>query len=197
MVMSEQFVRAIDEIQYGLGEGPCISAAASGKTLRSGMLSDDPRWPQFGPRASELGVHSALSLPLLVPAGVLGAMNVYAHAPDSFTAHSQRIGETFAISAALVVQRAQLLEQTARLVGQLQAGVAGRELIDQAVGVLRRRHGGTAEQCLDRLKELSDTQSVPLAAVALSVVEEAVELGRQNRSRPSDSDSGGRSSEWS
>lgn len=178
IVKSEQFVRAIDDIQYGIGEGPCISAAATGETKRSGLLSKDPRWPQFGPRAGELGVHSALSLPLLVSTGILGAMNVYAHAPDSFDERSQRFGETFAISAALAVQHAQILEQTARLIDQLHAGLQGRALIDQATGVLRRRHGDTCDEALDRLQQKSREQDVSLPAVALSVVEDAVRRGR-------------------
>jgi GAF domain-containing protein len=182
IVKSEKFVRAIDDIQYGIGEGPCISAAATGQTKRSGVLSTDPRWPQFGPRASELGVHSALSLPLLVPTGILGAMNVYAHAPNSFDERSQRLGETFAISAALAVQHAQILEQTARLIDRLRAGLKGRALIDQATGVLRRRHGGTTDDAVARLREMSTTQSLPLAAVALSVVEDAVRRSRTGKS---------------
>src|SRR6476646_10460078 len=64
IVKSEPFVRAIDDIQYGIGEGPCISAAATGQTRRSDELNNDTRWLQFGPRASGLGVHSALWLPL-------------------------------------------------------------------------------------------------------------------------------------
>src|ERR1700712_3730261 len=79
IVKSTEFVQQIDDIQYRLGEGPCISAAATGQTMRSGSWSGDPRWPRFGPRAGRLGVHSVLSLPLLAADGVLGAMDVYAH----------------------------------------------------------------------------------------------------------------------
>jgi putative methionine-R-sulfoxide reductase with GAF domain len=183
IVKSEPFVRAIDEIQYGIGEGPCISAAASGETKRSGQLGDDHRWPQFGPRASELGVHSALSLPLLVSTGVIGAMNVYAHAPNSFDERAQQLGERYAVSAALAVQNAQILEQAARLVGQLQAGVHGRALIDQAIGVLRRRHGLTADEALQELRELSEKRKISLNATATSVVDDAVERFAE-RSRP-------------
>jgi transcriptional regulator with GAF, ATPase, and Fis domain len=104
IVKSEPFVRAIDEIQYSIGDGPCISAAATGRTKRSGRLDQDDRWPLFGPRAGGLGVHSALSLPLQTPTEVLGAMNVYAHAPDTFTARAQELGETFAVSASLAVR---------------------------------------------------------------------------------------------
>jgi len=49
--------------QYGIGQGPCISAAAEGRTMRSGSLGGDPRWPRFGPRAGRLGVHSVLAVP--------------------------------------------------------------------------------------------------------------------------------------
>ena len=84
IVASAPFVREIDAIQYGIGEGPCISAAMEGATMRSGSLGGEPRWPRFGPRAGRLGVHSVLSLPLLTPDGVFGAMNVYAHGKDAF-----------------------------------------------------------------------------------------------------------------
>jgi GAF domain-containing protein len=182
IVKSEPFVRAIDDIQYSIGQGPCISAAATGETKRSGSLRDDARWPLFGPRAGELGVHSALSLPLKTSSGVLGAMNVYAHAPNSFTDRAQTLGERFAISAALAVQNAQILEQATRLVDQLHAGLKGRGLIDQAIGVLRRREGSTAAEAMSRLVEMGEQQHISLSAVAISVVEDAVRRGRDRRS---------------
>ena len=91
IVASAPFVREIDAIQYGLGEGPCISATHEGTTMRSGSLGGEPRWPRFGPRVGRLGVHSVLSLPLLTPDGVFGAMNVYAHPKDAFDDHAQHI----------------------------------------------------------------------------------------------------------
>lgn len=182
IVKSEPFVREIDDIQYSIGEGPCISAAATGQTKRSGRLSLDPRWPQFGPRASGLGVHSALSLPLVVTTGILGAMNVYAHRPNAFDSYSQRCGEKFAVSASLAVQNAQILDQTARLVEQLRAGLKGRGLIEQAVGVLRRRGVRTAQEAMDQLREMSTAQQIPLTSAAIAVLESAVRQGRAAQS---------------
>ncbi|MFJ1938208.1 GAF domain-containing protein [Kitasatospora sp. NPDC088160] len=80
IVSSAAFVRTVDAIQYRIGEGPCITAAAERRTVRSASLGKDPSWPRFGPRVGRLGVHSVLSLPLLTDDRVLGAMNVYAHA---------------------------------------------------------------------------------------------------------------------
>lgn len=172
IVKSELFVRAIDQIQYSIGEGPCISAADSGQTKMSGQLDEDPRWPVFGPRASGLGVHSALSLPLKTPTKILGAMNVYAHAPNSFDRRAQQLGESFAVPAALAVQHAQIFEQTIRLADQLHAGLNNRALIDQAIGVLRHRYRDTASEALRRLREMSDDQHTSVTAVAIAVVEE-------------------------
>ena len=67
LAASAAFVAEIDEIQYvTLKEGPCITAALERRTVRSGSLGGEKMWPRFGPRVGRLGVHSALSLPLLL-----------------------------------------------------------------------------------------------------------------------------------
>ena len=184
MVASAPFVREIDAVQYGLGEGPCISAAREGSTMRSGSLGGERRWPRFGPRAGRLGVHSVLSLPLLTPDGVLGAMNVYAHHRDAFDEHAARIGELFAVPAAIAVQNAQALAATKRLAAALQASLTDQAIIDQAMGILMSRSGYSADEAFDRLRHLSQTQNTKLAVVARSLVDEAV---RRARSRHTDS----------
>ena len=181
IVKSAEFVRLIDDIQYGLGEGPCISAAAEGATMRSASLGGDRRWPRFGPRAGRAGVHSVLSLPLITPGGVVGAMNVYAHAKDAFDERAEELGEIFATPAAITVHNAQILAQTERLVNRLQAALTNRALIDQAIGIVRSRSGGSADEAFDRLRQLSQHEHTKLAAVAETVVKEAIRRARARR----------------
>ena len=89
LAASHPFVSQIDEIQYvTVKEGPCITAALERRTVRSGSLGGEKMWPRFGPRVGRLGVHSALSLPLLLPGQVVGAINAYAHAKDVFDEHA-------------------------------------------------------------------------------------------------------------
>jgi GAF domain-containing protein len=178
IVATAPFVAEVDAIQYTIEEGPCITAAKEGRTVRSGALGDDAQWPQFGPRVKRMGVHSVLSLPLLIPGGVVGAMNVYAHQPDSFNDHAVEIGELFAVPAAIAVQNAQVLAQTKRLAHQLQAALTSRAVIDQALGILMSRTGSTSEQAFDRLRDRSQTDNVKLREVAQRVVDEAVRRAR-------------------
>ena len=183
IVASAPFVREIDAIQYGIGEGPCISAAKERTSMRSGSLGGERRWPRFGPRAGRLGAYSVLSLPLLTPDGVFGAMNVYTHGKDAFDEQAERIGELFAVPAAIAVQNTQVLAATKRLTTSLQAAVNAQATIDQAVGILMSRSGYTANQAHDRLRQLSQTQNTKLSVVARSLVDEAV---RRARSRHAD-----------
>jgi len=126
VVANADFVGEIDAIQYDLGEGPSLTAVAEGRTVRSGLLSTAPAWPRFGPRSERLGVHSALSLPLLVGASVIGSLNVYARAADAFDERAEELGELFAVPASISVQNAQTLSQATRLAAQLQTALTSR-----------------------------------------------------------------------
>jgi GAF domain-containing protein len=174
VVASAEFVRTVDDVQYGLGEGPCLQAVESGRTQTSGSLGGEPRWPRFGPRVGRMGVHSVLSLPLLLPDRVVGAMNVYAHSKDAFGPDAVRIGELFARPAAVAVHNAQILAQSQRLAEQLAAALTSRAVIDQAIGIVRSRAGGSANEAFARLRHISQSENVELSVVAQRLVEEAV-----------------------
>ena len=174
IVHTAPFVREIDDIQYGVGQGPCITAARDGHTVMSGSLGGDHRWPKFGGRIARLGVHSVLSLPLITPDGVVGAMNVYAHAKNVFDDRAAELGEIFAVPAAIAVQNAQVLAQTQRLAAQLQAALETRGVIERAIGILMSRSGGTAHDALERLRALSQHEHHKLPVVAQQIIDEAV-----------------------
>lgn len=178
VVWTDAFVRDVDDIQYGLDEGPCVSAVAERRTFTSGNLGGAPQWPRFGPRVGRLGVHSALSLPLLAGDRTLGALNVYARGRDAFDEHAVRLGEAFSGPAAVSVANAQMLARAERLVGQLTAALTSRADIDQALGIIRSRTGSTAEEAFLRLRGQSQSTNVKLVDVARGVVHDAVARAR-------------------
>jgi GAF domain-containing protein len=180
VVTTADFVRQVDDIQYSLGEGPCISAAREGTTVLSGSLGADPRWPRFGGRVARLGVHSAVSMPLITPDEILGAINVYAHAKHAFDTRAATLGELFAVPAAIAVQNAQVLDRTRRLVVQLEHAVQGRAVIDRAVGIIISRTGVSPDEALARLRRLSQAEHRKLTAVAETLVDEAVRRARRH-----------------
>lgn len=181
VVASAEFVHAVDDVQYGLGEGPCLLAVESQRTQMSGSLGGEARWPRFGPRVGRMGVHSVLSLPLLLPERVVGAMNVYAHAKHAFGPDAARIGELFARPAAVSVHNAQILAQSQRLAAQLAEALTSRAVIDQALGIIMSRTGASAEEAFDRLRATSQSQHIKVAEVSRMLVEEAVRRARARK----------------
>jgi len=183
LAASASFVAEIDEIQYvTLKEGPCITAALERRTVRSGSLGGEKMWPRFGPRVGRLGVHSALSLPLLLSDRVIGAINVYAHGKDVFDEHAAELGELFAKPAAVAVHNAQVLAHAMTLTAQLQKALSTRPVIDQAIGLIRGRSGRSAEEAFTQLRTISQTEHRKLAEVAQHIVDEAVRRARARRS---------------
>ena len=182
LAASAPLVTEIDEIQYvTLKEGPCITAALEGRTVRSGSLGGEKMWPRFGPRVGRLGVHSALSLPLLLSDRVIGAINVYAHGKDVFDEHAAELGELFAKPAAVAVHNAQVLAHAVTLAAQLQKALSTRPVIDQAIGLIRGRSGRSAEEAFSQLRAISQTEHRKLAEVAQHIVDEAVSRARARR----------------
>ena len=174
VVTTADFVGEIEAVQYGMGQGPCITAAREGQTVLSGSLGSDPRWRRFGAAVARLGVHSVLSLPLATSDGVLGSMNVYAHDRHVFDERAAELGEIFAVPAAVAVQNAQVLAQTQRLAARLQSALETRGVIDRALGIIMSRSGSTAAEALDRLRTLSQHEHRKLVVVAAQIIDEAV-----------------------
>src|SRR6201997_5416139 len=174
-------VQEIDTVQYEeLNEGPCITCMQSRRPTVSGSLGSDSRWPHFGGRVARMRMHSALALPLIVGDQLIGSINAYAKRRDAFADHAVRLGSQFARPAAVSVYNAQLLANAHERTLRLQRALDNRSVIDQAIGILRSRSGGTADEAFARLTHMSQTENVKLSVVAEQLVEEA---GRRARAR--------------
>ncbi|WP_428343053.1 GAF and ANTAR domain-containing protein [Mycobacterium sp.] len=179
-------VHDIDLMQYQvLKEGPCISCMQTRRAAVSGSLGADQRWPRFGDRVARLGVASALALPLLIDEQVVGSINVYARGQDVFGEHAVRLGTAFAEAAAVSVYNTQLLVAAQEKAEHLQRALVSRKVIDQAIGIIRGRTGGSAEDAFNRLKRISQSENTKLATVARNLVDETVRRAQDRYSRPS------------
>jgi GAF domain-containing protein len=180
-----EFVHEIDVVQYDeLHEGPCITSMESRRPTVSGSLGSDSRWPRFGGRVARMGVHSALSLPLMVGEHVIGAINSYATSHDAFGEHAVRLGSQFAGPAAVSIYNAQLLVGARERAEQLQLALESRAVIDQAIGIIRSRTGASAEWAFARLVRMSQTENTKLYAIAERLVEESVRRAQARRHQP-------------
>jgi GAF domain-containing protein len=179
------FVHQIDAVQYDeLHEGPCITSMETRRPAVSGSLGADGRWPRFGGRVARMGVHSALSLPLIVGEHVIGAINCYANSQDAFGEHAVQLGSQFAAPAAVSIYNADLLSGARARAAKLEEALDHRAVIDQAVGIIRSRSGVSAEVAFTRLVQMSQNGNIKLRDVAARLVEDAVRRAQARRTQP-------------
>lgn len=72
--------RAMQELQFTLGEGPCVDAIEGRRAVLVSELTSPGsgrRWPVFSPAAVELGVRATFSFPIQSGAIRFGVLDLY------------------------------------------------------------------------------------------------------------------------
>jgi len=115
---------------------------------------------------------------------VVGAMNVYAHPKNAFDERAERVGQLFAVPAAIAVQNAQILAQTKRLTENLQRAMINRAVIDQAIGIIISRTGMTADEAFERIRMRSQAEHIKASAVSAGIVDAAARRARARKPGP-------------
>lgn len=174
VVAGDGFVRRVDDIQYGLDDGPCLTAARSGHIVRCGSLGSDPRWPRFGIRASRLGVHSALSLPLRSTGAVIGTMNIYSRTPHAFAGQAEQVAAVFAATATGTLLTSHLLDDVEHRLTRLRTAAPDNAVLAQAAGALRALTGLDVHDARSRLHGLSRSSGMDLSQTATAVLAAAL-----------------------
>ncbi|HEY0506506.1 MAG TPA: GAF and ANTAR domain-containing protein [Blastococcus sp.] len=151
--------RAVDELQSRLGQGPCLDAVWERTIVAMDDAATEQRWPKFAREAARLGVGSMLSFQLFVVGDQLGALNLYSRSAGGFDHESQEVGWLFATHAAVALAGA---EHEANLL----AGMAHRDVIGQAKGILMERFKLTADQAFGLLTRTSSHTNRKLRDIA-------------------------------
>src|SRR3954465_14973352 len=69
----------LEELQFTLGQGPCVDASRTGRPVLVPDLAgtSPPMWPQFGAAAETAGLRAVFALPLQVGGIRLGVLDLY------------------------------------------------------------------------------------------------------------------------
>ena len=167
---SDPLVVELDGLQFETDEGPCLDAISEQGVYYAGDLQVDDRWPQFGPRATRLGVRCLLAIPLLAE-GTLAALNLYARVPLAYGATDRAKGLLLATLAGHALHSAQLRQDEETHSDQLQQALVTRSLIGQAQGILMERERISADQAFDVLRRASQNLNIKLREVAQRLVD--------------------------
>jgi hypothetical protein len=162
----------IEELQFTLGEGPCIDAFAQQRPVLEPDLADPDarRWAAFTPPAVEAGARAIFGFPLQAGAVRLGALNLYRDRPGPLSDDEHADALVMADVAAEAVLGMQAGAPTGMLAATLEVGGNFRFVVHQASGMVAAQLRISVGEALVRLRAHAFGNNQDLTEVAQDVV---------------------------
>ena len=168
---SDPDVPEIDQAQYDAGTGPCLDAFRNGEIYRITDTTADGPWLEFRKSCDLHGIHSTLSMPLVVADISYGALNMYASGRDAFGASELAQARAFSVPTAVVLANSNAYWNARQLHENLAAAMVHRAEIEQAKGIVMGAMRCTADQAFEQLVKQSQHENRKLREIAIEIVE--------------------------
>lgn len=162
----------IEELQFTLGEGPCLDAYNRNQVVFEPDLAEprSPRWLAFAPKALQVGVRAVFGFPLRVGAVRLGALNLYQERPGPLSDDQHADALLMADVVARWVLDTQAGATRGSLAAEIEAGAEFYLSVHNAAGAVSAQLGVTVAEALIRMRAYSFTHDRPLREVARDVI---------------------------
>lgn len=167
---SDRLSEQIEELQFVLGEGPCLDAYAARHPVLESDLHTTTRWPGYAPEALDRGVRAVFAFPLQIGAARLGVMDVYRTEPGPLGSRVLSQAMSFADLAVNALLDGQEGSGDDTLGGDLGDALEYRSEIYQAQGMVMVDLGVPLAEALVRLRAHAYATGRGLGAVARDVV---------------------------
>jgi len=168
----------IEELQYHLGEGPCVEAYQTDRVVLEPNLADPatPRWPGFTPPAVGAGARAVLAFPLRLGAVRLGALNLYRVRPVPLSDDQHADGLMLADVIAGWVLDMQAGAPAGAVAEMVEQGADFHYGLHNAAGMVSVQLGVSVTEALVRLLAYAFGHDRPLSAVAEDVTARKLRL---------------------
>ncbi len=162
----------IEELQYSLGEGPCVDAYNHNRVIAEPDLADPAvvRWAAFAPPALQVGVRAVFAFPLRVGAIRLGALDLYADRPGKLSDDQHADALVMSDVVASWVLDAQSRAPLGSVAAALDLEADFHLVVHNAAGMVSVQLGVSVTEAMLRLRAYAFGHERPLTSVAEDVV---------------------------
>jgi hypothetical protein len=179
---SDEASERIDELQFTLGEGPCMEAFTSRCPVQEPdlTLGGALRWPVYAPAVRAQGVRAAFAFPLQVGAARLGVLDLYRERPGTLTTDELAQALTFADVATAMLLDGQAQAAPGAAAAGLDEALEYRFELYQAQGMVMVQTGVSLIAALVLLRAYAFAHDRELSDVAREVVTRGLRLGEDS-----------------
>jgi hypothetical protein len=162
----------IEELQFTLGEGPCVDAYNQNRVVLESDLAHPrtPRWVAFTPHAVEAGVRAVFAFPLQAGTVRLGALDLYRDGPGPLDDDQHADALVMADVVANWVLDVQASAPPGSVAERLEQDADFHFVVHNAAGAVSIQLGVSVTEALIRLRAYAFSNDRPLRDVAEDVV---------------------------
>jgi ANTAR domain/GAF domain len=175
--------RMYDELQFTLGEGPCLETVAARAPVLVVDLADpdDGRWPLYGPAMLAHQIRGVYAMPVLVGGEYIGALDLFRADPGPLRSEQMDGAVAAAELASIPVLdlmdadlQTALSDPSSNVWAEL--NVLSRAEVSQATGMLMAQLGIDAAEALVRLRAYAYAADRSAVDVARDILDRRLRL---------------------
>jgi hypothetical protein len=149
--------------------GPLIDAITDSSPISCTDTLTETRWPEFSAAALRLGVRSAVTLSHR--GSVIITLSLFGLRPAAFDAQQLQLAELLVAYGGALVGAVSDYDDSRRIAAQLRDAADARAGVDQAKGILMHALGCSADEALERIREVSQRSNLRSTEVARRVID--------------------------
>jgi len=176
---TDEVSQLIEDLQYTLGEGPCVDAYQQGEVVAEPDLAEPVtrRWLAFTPPTLQAGARAVFAFPLRIGTVRLGTVDFYRDRSGPLSGEQHADALAVAGVAARWALEAQAGAPPGTVAEELEGGADFHFVVHNAAGILSVQQGISVTDALIRLRAYAFTRDRPLTEVAQDVVDHKLRLG--------------------
>jgi hypothetical protein len=164
-------------VQVTAGRGPLIDAVAGGEAVICADTLTETRWPEYSSAALRMGIRSSVSLSYR--GQVVVVLTLLGLRPRALDPDRLQLAELLVAYGGALVGAVADYGDTRRVADQLRDAASSRAVVDQAKGILMHALGCSADEALERMREVSQRSNLRATEVAQRVID--AHSGRSGR----------------
>jgi hypothetical protein len=156
-------------VQLSCGRGPMLDAMAGRGPVSCPDTLAERRWPEFAAAALRIGVRSAVALSCRGPLVVV--LSLFGLRPNAVDPDQLQLAELLVAYGSALVGAVSDYDESQRTAVQLRDAAAARATVDQAKGILMHALGCSADDALERMREVSQRSNIRATEVARRIID--------------------------
>ncbi|MFJ4261596.1 GAF and ANTAR domain-containing protein [Paenarthrobacter nicotinovorans] len=182
---SSDKARRLDEKQYALDDGPCLTALRNQRTVLIEDLRMDRGWRDYAERVAGEGVRSVLAVPIESEGASRAALNCYALTPGVFDKPTVAAVEAHAVSISKTLRLALRLHAGPEVPEDVKSALQSRAVVDAAVSLIMVQNLCSREQAMDLLRTAAVNNNRRIREIATEILRGSTSAGLPSPMQPS------------